>query len=221
MKTNRRKPFILATLALGLVLVMGLGANTFAKYLTEDAGTDTARVAKWGVTAENTLAGLFGEDYTADVIDDTDAEVSLNSTAYGAGDLLAPGTEGSATFTITGIPEVSCNVTATLTIVDKVHVGTYRPITWTLTGDTLSWTEVTDGNATEFAGVAEVGDRVAVIAIDQDYTPGEDLARTLNLSWAWEFEQGNDAADTTLGDAATARVNVTYSVTIAQLDQNA
>ena len=213
MKTNRKKPFILATLALGLVLVMGLGANTFAKYLTTNDGSASAQVAKWGVTIAVNPDELFSKNYEngADVAENGDVIAS------GTTSLVAPGTGDDINFAqaiqLSGTPEVDVKVTITATITDEVtYTDDTHPIVWK------------DGDAT----ITLEDDGTKVITVTTFYNANTDLSTvTPNcpaISWAWALN-GNDAEDTILGNAAAegnaATVSIAFEVSIEQVQQSA
>lgn len=103
-------------LVLCLVTTCAISA-TFAKYATGDSGSDTARVAKWGVEV-STSGTLFGSDYDAtSVADNADSIVAATSVSVSAsnGDkVVAPGTKNEKGFQIkvTGQPEVAFELAA-------------------------------------------------------------------------------------------------------------
>lgn len=106
MKKNRTMRVAVLLMALTLITSCFVG-NTFAKYVTSANGSDTARVAKWGIvlTADSEL---FGAQYGTD----NDLVVKSSETDT---DVIAPGTKGDAViFTIAGTPEVDFKFTATL-----------------------------------------------------------------------------------------------------------
>lgn len=87
-------------------------SGTFAKYVTADDASDSARVAKWGVTVLAT-GTLFGQHYIDEIIaDDAGARASVAISA-GTDDLVAPGTRNftGLALNITGTPEVDAKVT--------------------------------------------------------------------------------------------------------------
>ena len=114
MKKNKMMRLASAMMVLTLMSTSVI-SGTFAKYVTSDSATDTARVAKWGVTvtAETTDDDtvLFSEAYETD---ETGADAFAgNSVVSSTTDMLvAPGTknETGITFTITGSPEVAVNL---------------------------------------------------------------------------------------------------------------
>lgn len=239
MKTNRRKPFILATLALGLVLVMGLGANTFAKYYTKADGSDAARVAKWGVTASANadIAKTFGTGYVSDAW----AE-SGNFEVKAGVDVVAPGTAGGTNasgkdITVAGTPEVAVKYVLTVTITDEALLDDvkgenqdYRPIVWTYAGTGIfaSPTSVTGGTVADGKVNFANDSTQVVITYTAEVAPNTNLAGDVDLSWAWDF--GTDAFgttadvdtwDTAIGNAAVAgdlNLGVVYDLDIEQID---
>lgn len=108
------------------LLSTSIVSGTYAKYVTEDSGSDTARVAKFGVVV--TADGdLFSDTYkttanTPGVSADNKADaasLSVVSAAYASGNgvdgtdhVVAPGTKNTdgLTFTVTGKPEVAVKV---------------------------------------------------------------------------------------------------------------
>lgn len=90
-------------------------SGTFAKYTTQDSGSDSARVAKWGVNV--TVDGsLFGKTYMkADNNTpgaDNENEVAITVKSSTDEKVVAPGTKNDEgiTATITGTPEVDVKV---------------------------------------------------------------------------------------------------------------
>ena len=94
-------------------------ATTFAKYITADEATDSARVAKWGVTVVVQNDG--GSFQTKDASDTTgvtgDTVISAVAEGENKENLVAPGTSGHlVTITVAGTPEVSTKVTRNVDI---------------------------------------------------------------------------------------------------------
>lgn len=151
--------------------------GTFAKYTTSDSGSDSARVAKWGVTA--VVSGdLFGDDYatgsnsaTAGMISATyTGSVDNHTSGSTAGDkkIVAPGTNNltGVTITINGTPEVKNTVAFTSTAANNkniylkggssgnaVEYGTMVAVTGITKdnfGDGTYYTEATAGGTTTY-----------------------------------------------------------------------
>lgn len=115
----KNKYLRIASILLVLCLITTCAiSSTFAKYATGDSGSDTARVAKWGVEI-STSGTLFGSDYDANsVVDNADSIVARASTNVSASDgakVVAPGTKNFTGFQVkvTGQPEVAYELDAT------------------------------------------------------------------------------------------------------------
>lgn len=109
MKKSRSMRLASALLVLTLLSTCMI-SGTFAKYTTQASASDTAKVAKWGVTVVASNA-LFEENYTTDDTVETFSYTGVYSVdAKDDTDVIAPGTKGSMTFSIDGTPEVAVNV---------------------------------------------------------------------------------------------------------------
>ena len=200
-----------ALLLVAVLLTTCVISGTFAKYVTTGSGSETAQVAKWGVKIVAPSDTLFAKNYDNTVSTDASYE------------LVAPGTAGTlADFTITGSPEVDVNVTysAVLTL-SNWNIGDpateYCPLIFTVEDEKyyVGKTGI-DSVAALITAVQN-----AIAAVSQKYEIGETITDTLDVSWAWEFEQSTvpgqtDANDTALGDLAakpTVTLNVTCTVT--------
>ncbi len=199
-------------------------SGTFAKYTTSATGSDSARVAKWGVvitangqmftTTENkTVAGFTGNTV-----------LSAKPTGNDKENVVAPGMEGKLMeMTITGTPEVAVEVKyeATLTLSDwKVDDAEYCPIEFTVGETTFKLGD---------SGIVTISDlkskvEAAINAYTANYAAGIDLSATATVktpvvSWKWAFTGNDDTKDTQLGNAATgATIALTVVTTVTQLD---
>lgn len=127
MKKNRMMR-LASVLLICVLLTTSVVGGTFAKYVTTQTGTDTARVARWGVSFSATTF-LFAQSYKDSAVTDDSATVKLSTTDKA--NLVAPGTEGTG-FSIMNSaisePEVSYNVTIKLDSTDaKVPTLKYTP----------------------------------------------------------------------------------------------
>lgn len=123
MKAN--KPMRAAgILLLATMLTTCMTAGTFAKYTTSASATDSARVAKFGVTVQAD-GTLYGEEYNAVGTADNQNGIIAYSDAANTGtvqvstkgeDVVAPGTKNTTGlgFSVNGKPEVDVTVTSTL-----------------------------------------------------------------------------------------------------------
>lgn len=219
--------------ALALITSCFVG-GTFAKYVTNGTGTDTARVAKFGVTVEAN-GTMFAEKYDTDKEAKTVASSRVGVAEGDKDNVVAPGTSGNmVSMTLTGTPEV------------KVHVN-YAPTVklsdnWTLEDGTFYCPlQIKIGTATidglHFASKnlfvnAIVSEIVSNTSNNKTYDAGTDLSTVGNdalaISWAWPFEstdkagKSNDAKDTYLGDQAAlnnaATIEISVVTTVTQVD---
>lgn len=227
-----------AVLMFALVLITScFVGGTFAKYVTSGSGTDSARVAKFGVTV--TANGtMFAKEYATD---DQTVVGTIAKSVISTDKVVAPGTESNGDFvaaTVTGTPEVAVRVsykldTATLQLENwKDGDGQfYCPLVFKV--KTPDGNTVISGMEFQTAEAMKAALVNAVAAYTKDYAPGTDLsgkaADTLAISWEWPFETGTDAdkpannvKDTFLGDEAAAgraaTVSLTLATTVTQID---
>lgn len=106
-------------LLVAVLLTTSTISGTFAKYTTQDSGSDTARVAKWGVALQ-VSGDLYGTNYLTGTNTATDADsgISVQGTQIADTNVVAPGTknEKGFVFSIKGTPEVSSQVTMDLDV---------------------------------------------------------------------------------------------------------
>ena len=185
-------------------------SGTFAKYVTEASGADSARVAKWGV--EITANGeTFQENYDNTAIS---ATTDVN--------IVAPGTAGSlVAMTLSGAPEVKVEVSyaASLDLAGWTVEGAYYcPIVITV------GTTPYDGNSYSSAAAFEAAVEGAINDYTAEYDANVDLATSAEtpvVTWAWAFA-GDDVKDTALGNAAAdgnaATILLSITTTVTQID---
>lgn len=205
-KDNRKSIFVIGLLLL-LVAVIGFGGYTLSKYVTKKNASGKASVAKWGFTVSADATNLLGKEYkyngaNSTVNGDQGITVKANTSA---GNIVAPGTSGSMTFTIGGTAEVKAKVEIAFTANKDVVLeykkgetaGTYNPVKWTLKKGEDKLVE----NSTLAAIAAELNKDV----YDATINPGDSYANaaTYTIEWAWDFDANgagtNDALDTLLG----------------------
>ena len=239
MKKNWTMRVGVTLLALTLITSCFVG-GTFAKYTTSGNGSDTARVAKFGVTVTAT-GDTFATEYKSGQTDYANVVVVKSGTTD---KVVAPGTYGQmAGIKITGQPEVSVKITYEATQFDLgdnwvdadgnyycplvIHVRNSEELD-TDKKTTISGLDYTSTDAFE-AAVKE-----AVKAYSQICQPGTNLNsqddKNLTIDWAWAFETGDDATakaannvkDTYLGDQAAegkaATVSLEVTTTVTQID---
>lgn len=215
MKKNKIMRFASALLVLAMLTTCVI-SGTFAKYTTSTAGTDKARVAYWG----------FDQGATTDInlFDGTYTNVKASGEVDGFSNVVAPGTSKSSTFAfgytnyktdkITA-PEVAYTFTVTPTITgDYDELDANTSFKWTL--------QKTAAPVVKYDTVAELLAAIKALSGDnsgtKEYAAGQlpdaftSADETYAIGWEWAFE-GNDAADTALGNSQTLE-NVTFAITI-------
>lgn len=216
-------------LALGTTCFM---SGTLAKYVTSGQGSDSARVAKFGVTI-TANGSTFAEAYDTDDGTFTEANSVISSAAEDntvLDNVIAPGTAGDmASMTLTGTPEVAVRV--------SYDVTEFELTNWTTDGTDQYCPIIINVNGTEYNCLDaadidsfEVAVKNAINAYSKDYPAGTDLSaeevkgESLAISWEWPFStsEANDVKDTALGDRAAddnaATINLTVKTTVTQID---
>lgn len=216
-------------LVLGILLTTCVISGTFAKYTTSNNGSDSAKVAAWGLTidVENSET-LFDDSKTGNEV----------SAVVKANDLAAPGTyQKLTTVSLSGTPEVKysikvdVNVELNNWVVDSL---VYCPLVFTVAGTELkidatnTTTEELEA-AIEEAIIKQILGNDAAITAPADATKGSTSTKVNNagvatsvsefvVDWTWAFD-GNNANDTALGNASEkATIGFTLVITADQLD---
>lgn len=222
---------VASALLVAVLLTTCAISGTFAKYTTTGTGTDTARVAKWGVvvTVEGTA---FAKEYDA-----TATAKSVVSTDK----VVAPGTSGNmVSATITGTPEVKVQVSYSA----DVELGDnwtdaagnfYCPLVFTVGSTTIDGIATTTGDSGTTpvyanADALETAIENAINEYTRTYDAGTDLATATTtgstaptVSWSWPFHTSddNDVKDTFLGNKTGTnipQISITLTVTVTQVD---
>ena len=181
------------------MLTLCLVSSTFAKYTSTFAGSDTAVVAKWAVSAGDagqTTINLFdaskiydtnNADYSNGVVD-TDVRTSTGDA------IIAPGTWGSFSFTVKNDSDVNATYAVEYTVNEN-----NIPLEWSTDGNTWS-NDLSNVSSTNL---------------------NMDTEENVTVYWRWAFtvDTARDTADTTLGTAETlAKPEVTITTTFTQVD---
>ena len=212
-----------STLLVAVLLSTCAISGTFAKYVTSGSGTDSARVAKWGVVI-NATGETFAKSYAKD---DTSFTIDTN-TVVSTNKVVAPGTGGNmASFTLDGTPETAFRVSfeGRMELGDKWVDDTdsyYCPIEITVGTTTLKGTTFASAEAFEDAVKTEIA------TFSKDYAANTNLntltADVPDISWSWPFYDSdeNDVKDTYLGDQAAAgnaaTISLSVTATVTQID---
>lgn len=224
------KKFRIVTILLALCLITSsFVGNTFAKYTSSASGSDVAVVAKWSIyynngeisttdgTSKSIDFNLFDTIMgygTGAVADENTADDDVRDTAEDGKAIIAPGTQGAFTFTITNKSDVTVayaiDFTAVQTGTDTGTDSYTIPIEYSL--DETTWK--TDIDELDVA----LGARLAY-EDDDDDSNGKETEVTYKIYWRWSFSDGTTSADikdTNLGMlAATGSDRPTVTVSIA------
>lgn len=216
MKKNKMLRMASALLVLTLLTTSIIG-GTFAKYTTASTGTDTARVAKWGVTI-NMDSDLFKAEYNGTETG-YEAKATVKTTETDK-KLVAPGTTGTGlNVSSTGTkPEVSYNMTITLNgttakipsleyklegetgskSYDPVKFSVYYGTTPLAQNKTLG--ELIDLLNNKIVYMYDVNDDKYYVdknldgtIADNEKTDATNTAPNIKITWKWDFETGADA----------------------------
>lgn len=230
---KKNKSLRLASVLLMLCLITTCAVSgTFAKYTTSATATDTARVAKWGVTTSVT-AGELSYRYAKNST--TEIEYTVQSSDDST-KLVAPGTTGKIlTAALNGQPEVAAKITITvdLQLNGWEEGGAFCPLIITVDGTEYKVDNSTIDNAAKLESAVEaaiINRLMATVKITTDagvskgvkeYAPNDKLDvddGICPVSWNWEFG-ANDANDTILGNLGNAPiVQLSITTLIEQID---
>ncbi|MGI5906947.1 MAG: hypothetical protein ACOX85_12000 [Candidatus Pararuminococcus gallinarum] len=239
--------------ASGILLVLTLITScfvggTFAKYVSEGEGNDSARVAKWGVVVTG-KGDAFLREYTTD---DETVKDSIGISVKSDVAVIAPGTSGEFKgITLSGTPEVAINI-ATTAMVDLTGDWTldadgkfYCPIIFNVNGVRVSGLEYDSAEAFETAlknkieAAANGNVQAGVDLANPQSTDGVPILfqknddETSKIKWEWAFEDGHDqlrvvkiqqsdARDTELGNNAAngdaPTISLKLETTVTQID---
>ena len=208
MKNDSKLVKFTAFVLLLTMVVLCLVSGTFAKYTSQFGGEDTAIVAKWDVTAgeANEKFEIFKvseiydtegvTDFTAGGTNDDnvkDGEAGADTEAVA---IIAPGTWGTFSYSLTNDSEVNAKYSITYTA-NEMNV----PLLWSKDGQT--WED----------------DITALNVVDAEMNMGT-LNTPVAVYWKWDFEAdaARDVSDTTLGIDASASPIAEVSVVFTQVD---
>lgn len=226
-----RASFVLLVLTLITSCFVG---GTFAKYVSEGEGTDSARVAKWGVEVTVTGDG-FHTTYSKD---DVNSSVGSNTViSSNEKNVLAPGTKGTfGGVKITGTPEVAVKIETTADVdlsgwyVDGGNF--YCPVVFKIGNETingLDYSSASAGGAASFEAAIKKAIQDATTKEIPANTDLSTIGENITYSWEWPFESAtggaanqSDELDTLLGNNAAGSnvptISIDVTTTVTQID---
>lgn len=204
MKKNKMMRLAAIVLMLTLLTTCAI-SGTFAKYTASATASDNARVAKWDIDyTQNDIDAPLNNDIVFALFDTANInDTNVKGAAADQPAIIAPGTTGSFSFTISNKSEVTAKYAINYTVQNN---GV--PIEYSIDNG-QNWT--TDLADVEFTNL----------------TMGTGVAN-ITIQWRWAFtgnESANyknnqtDTTDTNLGTAGTpAQVIVSAEITVEQVD---
>lgn len=209
---NRKKTVVIVALILALVLLLGIGGYTLAKYISGGNGNGEANVAKWGYAINVNTDELFGKKYKADVVTDDSTAANLEVATTGKTDVVAPGTSGSMTIAISGTAEVAAKLNISMTNVQEISLtvgdNVYNPVKWTLNDGTTD--VVKDGTLTAVAAKLNEVKNV-------EYNAGDVVNTTYTLTWKWDFTDATNFNDIAIDTLDTALGQIANGTTVTEV----
>lgn len=196
-KSKNGKRLALILIAILLLVAIAFGAYTYSRYVTRDEGTGSATVAQWGytVTVSDGENGSdvfgFSQDYnTSGLAQENETNAVISASASTGSNIVAPGANGSMTFSITGKAEVSAKVIAELTSTSKIFITVsggdpsttyyYYPVVYTLN----------DGKSDVVVGSIEEVATYLTANVNRVVNPNSPaLKLSYTLKWAWALER--------------------------------
>lgn len=202
-KRNTSKRNLLLVALLLLVAVFTFGGYTLSKYISTESSDSSATVAKWGFNVSATDNELFGTGYSskdgtiATVDNESGAAVKVSAES-GDALLVAPGTKGAMSFTVSGKAEVASKLSIDFTGSQDIKLVkgselTYLPILWSA--------EITgvDGASVESARELSVlGENINTALSNAGLTAidvNKDVNVTITISWEWKLTNDESAYD--------------------------
>lgn len=186
MKKNKMMR-IASVLLVAVLLSTCAISGTFAKYATSATGSDTVKVAKWNVAITEKGQTSFAFDLFETINDTVDSNAETDVKAG----LIAPGTQGSFTISLTSDSEVTANYEVDYTVTNTGNI----PIKFSVDGGT-TWTD----DLTDVSGT---------VAADAE------LSQDITVQWKWDFGEGVDDNAHGTGDK---EVTVAVTVSFEQVD---
>lgn len=200
---------IAAVLLVAVLLTTCAISSTFAKYKSEGGSyTDSARVAKWGLTVTAIADGdAFSTSYGT--VKSAKTVLSSDTTK-----VVAPGTQGviNVSFSVSGTPEVSCQVRVCDNAgmnpsTDYISVSDNKL-------DSVIFYDVTSSTGTE-TGLTRTQVNAKIAAWNTTYDPTDsdknaaiDAGDDLVITWKWSFEDTDDLDNALADTDAKIFVNI-------------
>lgn len=215
-ENKRKKVFLITTLLLALLLIFAFGTYSLSKYVSKDEGSGTATIAKWGYEVKVDTTDLFDKEYKkADESWATvngEGEVVVKAATDNESNVIAPGTKGSMTISVTGNAEVAAKLAYNfgesavpsykISVQkagepEKTLTYTYSPVVLTL----QKYSDNTFGTPSEDPVVTGL-DKIEEKLSEQTYAPGSEVNLYYQITWEWAFTKEGDLKPNEEGEDA-------------------
>ena len=214
---RNKKVLTVFAMLLMVAMVVGMGTMTYSRYVSSQSmdGPEQATVAEWGYVLTINQEDMFGTAYEGNVINEAFSETEddkIDVKTKASAQLVAPGSSGSMTITLSGNAEVRAKIT--FDVDDDSHDvtlvygngQTYNPIKWTLTRKVGTDDADTLGTNTTFDKIVEL-----LEAESKKVEAGTTVAETVyTISWSWAIgsedpDNATNKLDTALGMLAAGK----------------
>lgn len=192
--------FLLTALIIAAFATLSLFSGTLGRYISEFSGSDTARVAKFGISVNGFSEGAQNINLFDTIYDTLYDDIETHIASVPGEKIIVPGTWGEFEVQIKNNSEVAVNYSSYLHITNTANV----PIKFfTVTGGVETPVALTGGDA-------------LLTPLGGNFAPGNvgAVSRSI-IRWKWDYSsdrnnsgtsEDDDAQDTLLGTGGVASV---------------
>ena len=175
--------------------------SAWAKYTKTVSATDSARVAKFEIDVKEG-EHTFAESATMDIFKTNLNHIVSNGEENKVDNdrIIAPGSNGSTTITVSNKSEVSVRFTATAEDTNEKHI----PLVFKVVGS--------DATYNTFKDAVEAAFGTETVLLPN----ATSVSKT--ITWEWKYDNNADTSDTALGEDGTAKYVIKVSVTATQVE---
>lgn len=204
-----KKMSIIALLLIAVVVTGSSVSGTYAKYTSTFEGTtDSAKVAKWAFSINDTDVTTASNEFTFDLFntvnDETTGENDLNVKDDADVAIIAPGTKGEFGINLVNKSEVNAKYSVVYEVVNTANI----PVEFSVDGGNTWTTSLANVAATDIVMNANESEDEIVIQWRWTYD-SEDRTAVTNT---------NDEYDTELGENGEYKISVKADITVTQAD---
>ena len=211
---GKKSTKLTALLTAGVLVTSAFVGGTFARYITTTMSEDSARVAVWGINADEVEMNLFASEY--------DANGNKVAKSWNGAKIIAPGTSMSSLFSIVNLdgtlaPEVMYEIKVNVddTEIDQDILD--NPfIQWKLDDNAYGTWADCKADILALSGDPSGVKTYAPLEIAEEFTDG----KTHTIFWRWMLDD-NNIQDTKMGNDAVDRdieAKIVVKVTARQVN---